>query len=75
MIGRFITIFVVLIVVIGLLLHYQIDLPGLTPWIGHLPGDLIMKKGKVTIYLPFTSAVILSAILSILAFLLTPPKK
>lgn len=75
MISRLITIFVVLVVVIGLFLHYQAEVPGLTPWIGHLPGDLIMKKGKITIYFPFTSALILSAILSTLAFLLTPPRK
>jgi len=36
------------------------------PWIGKLPGDIIMKKEKFTFYFPITTSVIISIILTVL---------
>jgi hypothetical protein len=67
MIGRFLTLAVLMIVGAGLVLHFNVDVPS---WIGHLPGDLIMKKGGATIYFPFTTALLFSAGLTLFGFLI-----
>jgi len=70
MIGRFLSLTIFLIVAIGGVLHFEIDIPGFSTWIGHLPGDLILKKGKATIFLPFTTAAMIGAVLSLISSLL-----
>jgi hypothetical protein len=47
----------------------------LTPWLnrlgfGRLPGDLRVKRTRGTFYFPFTSVILLSLALSLLAYLL-----
>jgi hypothetical protein len=66
MIGRFLTLVIFFVIVIGLILHFDVDVPGVSDWIGHLPGDLILQKGSATIYLPFVSSAIFSSALSLL---------
>jgi hypothetical protein len=63
--GRFLILTGLLIVVIGAIIHFKIAVPWLTGWIGKLPGDLVIKKGNVTLYLPLATAALLSVILSI----------
>lgn len=46
----------------------------LTPWLnrlglGRLPGDLRIRRARGTFYFPFTSVVLLSLALSLLAYL------
>jgi hypothetical protein len=36
------------------------------PFIGHLPGDLLLRHGGTTIYVPLATSIILSIILTIL---------
>ncbi|NQT46589.1 MAG: DUF2905 domain-containing protein [Candidatus Omnitrophica bacterium] len=43
---------------------------GKIPWVGKLPGDIIIQKENFSFYFPLTTCIILSAILS-LAFFLT----
>lgn len=33
---------------------------GRIPWLGRLPGDLLMQRKHVTIYVPLTTSLILS---------------
>jgi len=47
----------------------------LTPWLnrlrlGRLPGDLRLKRARGTFYFPFTSVILMSLLLSLLAYLL-----
>lgn len=56
------------LILIGLLL---LALGLLWPWLSrwgffHLPGDLVIKRGEVRIYLPITTMFILSLVLSVL---------
>lgn len=69
MIGRFLTTGIMLVIVTGLVLHFDVEIPGFSDWIGHLPGDLILHKGSVTIYLPFTTSGMFSAALCLLGSL------
>jgi hypothetical protein len=36
------------------------------PWIGKLPGDIIIRKEKLTFYFPIATCVILSILLTII---------
>ena len=36
------------------------------PWLGQLPGDIIIKREKFTIYFPLATSLILSVILTLL---------
>ena len=36
------------------------------PWIGKLPGDIIIRKEKITFYFPIVTCLILSILLTII---------
>ncbi|WP_097461804.1 DUF2905 domain-containing protein [Mangrovitalea sediminis] len=61
-----------LLIVIGLL----IVLAGLLwPWIsklplGHLPGDIVIKKQNMAFYFPVTTMLLVSAVLSLILWFL-----
>ena len=64
-----------LVVVLGAIIHFKIQIPWLTGWIGKLPGDLMIKKGSVTIYLPLATSLIASVVLSVILSLFFGNKK
>ena len=39
------------------------------PWIGRLPGDIIIKRDKFTFYFPLMTSIIISLILTLLFYL------
>jgi hypothetical protein len=52
-----------LLAAIGVLVHYGVPL-------GRLPGDIVVRRGGVTIYLPLVTCVLVSVVLTLLlAFL------
>ena len=65
--SRWLSLFFLLIVVTGSILHFHFfaDSPWLT-WLGELPGDLMIKKGNITLYLPLTSSLLISVALSLI---------
>jgi hypothetical protein len=69
-VGKSLILLGVLFIMIGSLLH----LGRRVPWPGRLPGDLIFRKGNVTVYLPFGTSVLLSLILSVILYLLRKVK-
>ena len=64
--GRFLLLIIFLIVAIGLALHFKFEIPWLNSWMGKLPGDLVIKKGAVVIYIPLATSILISAAASIL---------
>lgn len=48
-----------LIVLIGILLYYGEKIP----FLGHLPGDIIIKRKNFTFYLPITTLIILNIVI------------
>jgi len=62
---RLIVLLILLVVGIGFFLHTKSEIPYLQ-WIGHLPGDLVIHKGGAKIYLPLTTSLIISVVLSLL---------
>ncbi len=60
--GKMLIFLGVFIIVMGLLLL----LGEKIPWMGRLPGDILIKKGKFTVYFPFTTSILISIILTLL---------
>ena len=63
--GRLIILVGVCLIIIGTLITLNIPLN----WIGHLPGDFSLKWGDMRIYVPITTSIIFSFVLSILLFM------
>lgn len=47
---------------IGLVLNF---LPGLFSWFGKLPGDIRIASGNTFVFIPLTSMIVLSLILTV----------
>ena len=47
---------------VGALLFFA----GKLPWMGRLPGDIVINRGPVTFYFPLATSLILSVVLSLL---------
>jgi len=60
--GKMLILLGVLIIVIGFLLLIGEKIP----WVGRLPGDIIVKKEKFTLYFPITTSILISILLTLL---------
>jgi uncharacterized membrane protein YkgB len=60
--GKMLILLGVVIIVIGLLLLVGEKIP----WIGRLPGDIIIRKEKFTFYFPIATSILISIILTLL---------
>lgn len=59
--SKILIIFGVLLLIIGLLTYFSDKLP-----LFKLPGDIVIKRKNLTIYIPIVSMIILSLILTII---------
>lgn len=64
--GRIIIVVGVVLIFIGLVLHY---FPNLFSGFGRLPGDIRIQKPGYSFYMPITSMLLLSALISLLFWL------
>ncbi len=64
-IGKTLIFLGVIIVVIGVI----VLLSNKIPWLGHLPGDITIKRKNFTFYFPLATCLLLSIILSLLFLL------
>mgnify|MGYP005844884271 CR=1 FL=1 len=53
----------VVLVAIGLVLHFA---PGLMQWFGKLPGDLDWRSDRTRVFVPITSMIVISVLLTII---------
>ena len=60
--GKIIFIFGLVIAAVGLLLMFGPKIP----WLGKLPGDLVIKRDNFTFYFPLATSLVLSLILTLL---------
>lgn len=65
-IGKFLIIAGSVIVVIGAL----ILLSGKVPWLGRLPGDIIVQRKNFAFYFPLATSILLSLFLTLLFWIL-----
>lgn len=52
---------------VGLIISYHPKLPS---WLGRLPGDISIKHGNFSFYFPLATCLLLSAILSLILWLI-----
>jgi uncharacterized membrane protein YkgB len=64
--GKLLILLGVLIIVIGVLLLIGEKMP----WLGRLPGDIIIRKKNFTFYFPIVTSILISIILTLLFWVL-----
>ena len=57
----------IVLVVVGLALRFA---PGLLTWFGRLPGDISIERDGVRVFIPITSMIIVSLVLTLIVNLL-----
>jgi uncharacterized protein HemY len=67
--GRLLIVFGLVIVGIGLLLTFAGRIPGIS-WLGHLPGDVYIRRDNFRFYFPITTSILASVLLTLLLYLL-----
>ena len=65
-IGRVLVIFGVFIAAIGFLIIFS----GKVPWLGRLPGDIVLHKKHFTFYFPIATSILISLLLTLLFWIL-----
>jgi hypothetical protein len=60
--GKLLILFGVFIILIGVLLLIGERIP----WIGRLPGDIIIRREKFSFYFPITTSILISILLTFL---------
>jgi len=65
-IGKFLIILGIIVASIGGLLLIS----GRIPWIGRLPGDIIIQRKNFTFYFPLATSILISLILTFLFWLI-----
>ena len=61
-----------LLIVIGLAiggLGGVLSLAGRIPWLGHLPGDISVRRENFSFHFPITTSILISLVLSLLYWL------
>ncbi|MBM4141137.1 MAG: DUF2905 domain-containing protein [Nitrospira sp.] len=66
-IGKFLIIFGIIIVAVGVLLLISVKIP----WIGRLPGDIIIQKKNFTFYFPLATSILISVVLTLFFWLIS----
>ena len=62
--AKILFIIAIILLVFSALIYYFEDY---FKWIGHLPGDIRLNKNNINIYIPFTSMILISIIITILS--------
>ena len=65
-IGKLLIVLGVIVMAIGGLLLFS----GKIPWIGRLPGDILIQKKNYTFYFPLATSIIISMIITLIFWLL-----
>lgn len=60
--GKYLILFGIILVILGALL---VVLPRI-PWLGRLPGDILIRRKNFTFYFPLATSIILSIIITVL---------
>ncbi len=66
-IGRILIIAGIILVVAGLIFYFA---GNRLNWLGHLPGDINIIKNNVRIFIPITTMILLSVVLSLILFII-----
>ena len=65
--GRWLIVAGLVLVAVGATLHYA---PWLLNWFGRLPGDIHIQSGRTRVFIPVTSMILVSIVITVLLNLL-----
>ncbi len=68
--GKILIVAGIVLFLVGVLFYWGEKLP----WLGKLPGDVIIKKKNFTIYFPVASCLLISLLLTLVFFVLNKIK-
>jgi hypothetical protein len=60
--GRLLVVIGTVAILAGLLLM----LAPRIPWLGRLPGDIVVNRGPITLYFPLVTSIVVSVVLTLL---------
>lgn len=66
-VGKLLIIIGVILVALGLLITFFKQIP----FLGKLPGDILIEKKNFTFYFPLTTSILLSVVLSLILYLIS----
>jgi uncharacterized membrane protein len=66
-IGKTLIIIGIILVIAGLIIYFA---GNKLSWPGHLPGDINIVRGNVRIFIPLTTMILISALLSLILYLI-----
>jgi hypothetical protein len=69
--AKFLIIVGILMVVAGVVLHYSPKLP----FLGKLPGDIVIDRGNFKMYFPITTSIVVSVLISLILYLIHKAKQ
>ncbi|MEX2235695.1 MAG: DUF2905 domain-containing protein [Cyclobacteriaceae bacterium] len=69
--AKFLIIAGILMVVAGVIIHYSPKIP----FLGKLPGDIVIDRGNFKMYIPITTSILISLALSIIIFFIRKIKQ
>ena len=64
--GKLLIVLGVIVIAVGGLLLFS----GKIPWIGRLPGDILIQKKNYTFYFPLATSIIISLIITLVFWIL-----
>ena len=64
--GKLLIFFGILLVALGLIFSFGVKIP----WLGHLPGDIYIRRESFSLYFPLTTSLLISLILTLVLYLL-----
>ncbi|MGH7851927.1 MAG: DUF2905 domain-containing protein [Candidatus Binatia bacterium] len=62
--GKTLIFFGLILVIVGVIL----SLAGKLPWLGNLPGDVTIERGRFAFYFPITTCIVISVVLSLVLY-------
>ncbi|MFZ5998435.1 MAG: DUF2905 domain-containing protein [Nitrospirota bacterium] len=65
-IGKVLVIIGIILLVVG----GMVMLSGRIPWLGRLPGDIVIQRKNFTFYFPLATSIIISIILTLIFWLI-----
>lgn len=66
-IGKILLVAGMILVMAGLILYFA---GNRLNWIGHLPGDINIVKNNVRIFIPITTMILFSAVISLILYII-----
>ncbi len=65
--GKILIFFGLILILLGLIFSFA----GKIPYLGRLPGDILIKKENFTFYFPLGTCILISVILSVVFYLIS----